>query len=157
MSETNVVKLNWSPSHMAALAKPRKPRQKYVPGIPEQLSDLNLDYLRETMWEYTPLRQFRDIPSIGMKKLATPKRVRPKFVRNQQTGTVFIVSPNALKYQATANIKKIAKARLDLGEKPNSNPFAVKAAARSRKKLPPAKRKIYDRLATPSPYRMKKL
>lgn len=140
---------------MVRLSKPKKPRKKFDPLVPEERSELNMEYLNEcVMEEYIPPARYRRIKSMGYKKLATPKsgRTRVKFVRPATTNDIFPISPFALKYKPSANIKKMAKPKKDYGERPRANAFQVPKKALS--KLSKAKQTYYTEMAMPPKWKV---
>lgn len=151
MTKKIMMQKYWSRSRLATLSKPKKPRVKYDPENANMASLENLDYMTEDLFEYTPLMEFQNIPSSGLGKLATPKRLRPKFVR-VPSGPAFSVSENAKKYKASERITKMAKPRMDLGTKPKDNPYSTNQKAVTAK-IKGARLKTYERLAEPPPHR----
>lgn len=133
---------------MVRLSKPKKPRKKFDPLVPEELSVLDMEYLnQDPIEEYIPPARYRRIKSIGYKKLATPKLRRTKFVRPATTNDIFPISPFALKYKPSARIKKIAKPKKDYGERHRLNAFQVPKTALA--KVSKAKQTYYSQLAMP--------
>lgn len=140
---------------MVRLSKPRKPRKKFDPLAPEEFSAINMDYLNEIcIEEYIPPARYRSIKSVGYEKLAAPRPrvLRTKFVRPATTNDIFPISPFALKYKPSANIKKMAKPKKDYGERPRATAFQVPKSALS--KLSKAKQTYYNQMATPPSWKV---
>lgn len=138
---------------MVRLSKPKKPRKKFDPLVAEEPSVLNMDYLNDCMIEdYIPPARYRRIKSVGYKKLATPKTLRTKFVRPATTNDIFPISPFALKYKPSANIKKMAKPKKDYGERPRLTAFQVPKTALL--KLSKAKQTYYAQMAMPPKWKV---
>lgn len=146
--------LNYCASaHILLLAKPKLPKKKFIDGTVED-DDINYDPKFETkpIYDFEEIempKQYQNIKSVGIKKLAVPKHKRKKFVKGstpfQQSN---LISKNAMKYVPTDNMLKLARPKYFLCDMPSkSNPFAVKRSAF--KKIPKSKIKIFQKLATP--------